>query len=546
MIEYFRLEGTDSRRLTAINKCENSFDVELCPTTSGMDQHRLRRRAGDLSFEVTHNKRDHWIISGIIGGMVIHARLLEEFAKRGFTGYRLRPATVRFRDGYLSQDYSELIVTGWAGVAPPESGIELVEACGGCGYKKYTSLKHPEHLIDWDQWTGEDFFIVWPLPGYKMISRRVADTLAELNVHSYRLDSMIHPRENRFSFNFGYSVGPLSSSLPEDLAIRYGVPLGLQCELGAWPAMAARKIEEKEEEEADDDTFPSLCPWDRDTPGRKLAKQIPDAADRPAAIAALFELAKGDATARHDVARECLDLLQKAKVAAEEMAPHIAALVETWAGAYAELKPRQQTSETDEWLLEEDYHVPRTVAEVVLDVFGYVDGEEVGRCLREALTLTDSRPKCFAVISLLRRGETVDLTHIEEVASSLEMLLTLYKELRKLGKQSLLAEKWTEPWMLAASDLCGWASHPNELGVPPEEVEAMEAYPVKDPDSDEVDDVYLFRFREYPKPWEPGEGWMAAIAGAVKDGVSKDQPWSSFKKWDSMTPAEHFEKLYFR
>src|SRR5262249_49474189 len=151
----------------------------------------------------------------------------------------------------------------------------------------------------------------------------------------------------------------------------------------------------------------------------------------------------------------------------------------TWANAYAELKPRQQKSESEEWLLDDDYHVPRTVAEVVLDVFGYLGGEEVGRCLREALTLTDARPKCFAVISLLRRGEAVETAYIEEIAASLDMLLTLYKELRKLGKESLLSEEWTQPWILAASDLCGWASHPNELAVPPEEVEAMEAFPVR-------------------------------------------------------------------
>ena len=543
MVEYFRLEVAESRRLLARDTRENPYEYTLCPATSGQNQHRGARRTGTFQLEVSHNKRDHWIIADWFGHMVMHARLLEEFAKRGFTGYRLQPATVRFRDGHLSHDYSELIVTGWAGVAPPESGIELVVACGGCGHKKYTTLKHPEHLIDWSQWTGEDFFIVWPLGSYKMITRRVADALAELKVQSYRVDSMIHPRPQRFTFNFGYSAGALSSVLPEDLAIRYGRPLGLECDPGKWPAMEQRTVKS---EKSDNSNFPSLCPWDRDTSASQLAERIPDATDRPAAIATLFALAQGDTTAQHEVAQECLDLLQEGKLTAEETMPHIPALVEIWNAAYADLKPRQQESESYEWALEDDYHVPRSVAEVVLDVFGYLGGEEVGYCLREALTLTDPRPKCFAVLSLLRRGETVDAAPIEEVASSLEMRLTLYKELRKLGKQSLMPEEWSEPWMLAASDLCGWASHPNELGVPPEEIEAMQAMPVRDPDSGEIDDVYLFRFREYPKPWQPGEGWMAGIAGAVKDGVSKDQPWSSFEKWDSMTPTEHFEKLYFR
>ena len=137
-----------------------------------------------------HSRKDEWVIEASLEGLVIHARLIEEFEKLGFTGYRLKPATVRFRDGYLSGEYSELVVTGWAGVAPPESGIELTEACGGCGYKHYTSLKNPEHLIDWSQWTGDDFFIVWPLPRYVLITKRVADALAGLQVKSYRLKSL--------------------------------------------------------------------------------------------------------------------------------------------------------------------------------------------------------------------------------------------------------------------------------------------------------------------------------------------------------------------
>jgi hypothetical protein len=110
MVEHFRLHGPASNRLHATERCENYSKA--------------------------------WTDA------VIHSRLHEQFAKRGITGYRLRPATVRFRDGHVSQDYSELIVTGWAGVAPPESGIELTDACTGCGYKKYSALPNPEKTCD--------------------------------------------------------------------------------------------------------------------------------------------------------------------------------------------------------------------------------------------------------------------------------------------------------------------------------------------------------------------------------------------------------------
>ena len=54
------------------------------------------------------------------------------------------------------------------------------------------------------------------------------------------------------------------------------------------------------------------------------------------------------------------------------------------------------------------------------------------------------------------------------------------------------------------------------------------------------DTVYLFRFREFAKPWEAGDGWVAGIAGPIRDGESQESPWSPFDEWDSMTPRPKF------
>jgi hypothetical protein len=224
MVEYFRLDGPLDSLLQASNKSEAPSEESVCPISGGGAPHRLLRRVSTLELEVKHAHRDHWLISSEFEGLVIHERLAEEFDRRGFTGSRLRPATVRFQDGYLSEDYSELVVTGWAGVAPPESGIELKEACDGCGLKQYSPLKDPRKLIDWKQWTGEDFFIVWPLPKHIMITRRVADALEELKVKSYRLENMVTGAGDVS----GYTVGSLSGFLPKELAVRYGTPLGLE------------------------------------------------------------------------------------------------------------------------------------------------------------------------------------------------------------------------------------------------------------------------------------------------------------------------------
>ena len=531
MIEYFRLTGPHSNRLVASAQRDAPGEVSLCPATEGDSQHRNIRHTGRLTMEVKHDDRSQWIIEGLFAGPVFHARLIEEFERRGFTGYRLRPATVRFRDGELSNEYAELIVTGWAGVARPESGILLKEACTACGHKTYTRLQHPDKLIDWTQWTGEDFFMVWPLPADVLITKRVADALAELKVNGYAIERIEPSR-------FEHRVGSLSNYLPVDLAIRYGQPLGLECEPNCWPAAPPLPASAESEK-------PARFVW-KPSPAEQCAKCIQhgDPAVRAAAVAQMRNLLAGPNNQFH-ACHACLELFESQHLTPEDAAVLAPAILIAWRRAEAWLQPRQQDPASIEWVIDAEYAPWRANGEVELDLLGFLPGDDVLHALREALTLADPRLKCFAVTSLLRRGESVDPAEIEHVARSLEMRMVFSRQLKKLGKLELMPERWLDPAELAASDLSHWASHPNELAAPPEEVQLMMKVLVESEDGP-PEEVYLFRFREYPKPWEPGEGWMAGIAGPIRDGESHGSPWSSFKRWDEMTPQEHFQKLYYR
>ena len=162
-------------------------------------------------------------------GVAVHERLLEKFAKEGFTGYRLKPALVRFRDGPTSDEYHEFVVTGWAGMASPESGIKLLESCPGCQWKKYSAITNFDKVLDWSQWTGEDFFIVWPMAGFSLCTEDVAKWLLAHKVKSCRLEegfSIISRRP--ILARLGYTGGRLTDYFPDDLAIKYGKPLGLE------------------------------------------------------------------------------------------------------------------------------------------------------------------------------------------------------------------------------------------------------------------------------------------------------------------------------
>jgi hypothetical protein len=79
---------------------------------------------------------------------------------------------------------------------------------------------------------------------------------------------------------------------------------------------------------------------------------------------------------------------------------------------------------------------------------------------------------------------------------------------------------------LATSDMVWWASHPNQLGTPPEDVELMAICGV-----------------DLEGPWAPSEVWMAGIAGPFREGESLGSPGSAFDTWDSMSPEAHFKKL---
>jgi len=174
MTKYFNLWVPKSEGLWA-TRIARPEDIEIshCPAGDFGHWDGLRMRRNFVA-SVNHIRRDQLLISGWIFRWLIHASLVTEFHAEGFTGYRLKPASVRFRDG-LSTEYSELIVVGWAGIAREESGIHRIWSCPDCHRADYSPLIHPDKLIDWSQWTGEDFFMVWPLAGFTLITGRVAD-----------------------------------------------------------------------------------------------------------------------------------------------------------------------------------------------------------------------------------------------------------------------------------------------------------------------------------------------------------------------------------
>jgi hypothetical protein len=262
--------------------------------------------------------------------------------------------------------------------------------------------------------------------------------------------------------------------------------------------------------------------------------------DRASALTRLLELAGVDETQTEALAA-CLDLSTDRVLREEDLEPHSSTILGFWADVFGRAKPMQGSSDKMEWKIDPDYAPIRHSAGVILDLMGYLPIQQVEIALREGLSVTDQRLKMFAALSLLRQLQTVDPAELENIAASHETRIVFLEQLRTLKMEWLMPEAWSSSEMLAASELSRWIAHPMELGTPPEEIELMGSFPSKVHGGRL--DVYLFRFREFPKPWEPDQGWMAGIAGPFENGESIGSPWSRFESWDSKTPEEHFTEL---
>jgi len=263
--------------------------------------------------------------------------------------------------------------------------------------------------------------------------------------------------------------------------------------------------------------------------------------DRASELTKLLDLANSDEL-RHEALVACLNLCSEDVIRNQDLEPHAPMILEYWRDAFERASPMQGLAGKMEWKVEPDYSEIRHLAGLLLDLMGYLPIQQVENPLREGLSLTDQRLKMFAALSLLRQLQVVEAEELEKIAASHEVRILLLEQLKLQNMEWLMPEAWSSPEMLAASELSRWVAHPMELTTPPEEIEPMGTFPAMTDSG--VADIYLFRFREYPKPWEPGEGWKAGIAGPMSNGEAIGSSWSRFENWESRTPEEHFAKLY--
>lgn len=162
--------------------------------------------------------------------LIVTESVEKAFRRNGVTGYELRPVVItgvqRRRSASVTlPKLSELRVTGWAGMAAPESGIRLHYRCPACLYTEYTRPDNISRLIDITQWDGSDFVLVWPLPKFVFVTEKVRDIVKEEKLTG--ADFVPLPDVRMLGQDQILAPGHLWYYFERERAMKLGEPLGI-------------------------------------------------------------------------------------------------------------------------------------------------------------------------------------------------------------------------------------------------------------------------------------------------------------------------------
>lgn len=225
LLWHLRRDWNSSRKpLDSIRAPE--YETIICPLDKG--HQRAGKRLDNPPIALPSRKLDdfEWTC---LTECLIQDHVLALLRESGLTGFDAKPVEARLKKPHAEPPPKlwELVVTGWGGMAPPESGIRLIRSCEGCGSLRYSGVTDADQLIAASQWDGSDFFIVWPLPRFIFISDRAANVIRAARLKGAEIKPIVSITEGSEFVIPGYSPGRLSYYLPEARAHDLGDELGI-------------------------------------------------------------------------------------------------------------------------------------------------------------------------------------------------------------------------------------------------------------------------------------------------------------------------------
>lgn len=220
---FFLLSETKPNRCVADLNPDAPYESQkiVCSIFPG---HQRARRLSPLDM-IVPCKSPPDVIFTWMSDCLIQDRTRQFFLEENLTGFTTRPARIKLQDTNTPFAVSQLVITGWGGMAPPASGIREVERCLKCGHLRYSAIEEPRELIDPRNWDGSDFFMIWPLPKYYFVTEKVVTVFKQHGLTGVEF-SQNFPAPS-VKVTSGYSPGRLSYYMPPDRAHKLGDALGI-------------------------------------------------------------------------------------------------------------------------------------------------------------------------------------------------------------------------------------------------------------------------------------------------------------------------------
>ncbi|MEP7219288.1 MAG: hypothetical protein ABI876_10250 [Bacteroidota bacterium] len=207
------------------------------------------------------------------------------------------------------------------------------------------------------------------------------------------------------------------------------------------------------------------------------------------------------------------------------------------------LGPMQSSLGTDDinW---EEYAILHYNMAYLLDILGYIPGDEEEKELRNAMDLSDPYLKLFDICSLLRRGITAPPAEFLRVAQSGETRNLLYDNLTELKRIDLFPRKYLTQEALADGAMESWLTYPTELGQLPDSIELMT---IRNKTTKQgIEDYYFYKFKTNPPHKLAERGWLAGVAGPFLRAntptiTAGGETFSEFNPWTDSFPDDYMK-----
>jgi hypothetical protein len=227
-MEFFFLDWSSNEEAADWDEDSATFDSVRCPLKP--QTHVSLQRKGKLKIVLKHAPGPE-VVKTLYSDLLVQEHVLDYFKHLGLSGFQATPADARYRKRSFgaAPTYFELRVTGFAGVAAPESGVTVIDGpCEGCGRSTYSAASRPEHLIDLSHWDGSDFFTVWPYSKTIFVSEKVKNAFYERRFRGVHVLPLEWLRDPHMLPNQPMAAGRLSRWFSQErareLSRRFGLP----------------------------------------------------------------------------------------------------------------------------------------------------------------------------------------------------------------------------------------------------------------------------------------------------------------------------------